>query len=149
MNDAPQYRMVNIAGRPIYPLLAQFPVVCFTGALVSDIAYWRTANLIWSTFSAWLLAVGVILGIVALIIGLIDFFTDRFVRRQRAAWVYMIGSLLALVLSIFNLFVHGRDGWTAVVPTGITLSVIVFLILVFDTWVGWPSGYRYDLGLSK
>jgi hypothetical protein len=30
----------------------------------------------------------------------------------------------ALVVELFNMFIHTRDGWTAVVPTGMTLSIL-------------------------
>ena len=30
----------------------------------------------------------------------------------------------ALVVELFNAFVHTIDGWTAVVPTGMTLSIV-------------------------
>lgn len=32
----------RLGERPLYTLLVQFPVVCFVGALATDIAYWRT-----------------------------------------------------------------------------------------------------------
>jgi uncharacterized membrane protein len=51
----------------------------------------------------------------------------------QGVWPRMFASLgyaIALVLSIFNAFVHSRDGYTSVVPTGLTLSAIVAIILV-------------------
>ena len=46
---------VLLGNRPAYSFLVQFPVVCFVATLVSDVAYWRTANFLWETFSVWLL----------------------------------------------------------------------------------------------
>ncbi|MGO4833581.1 DUF2231 domain-containing protein, partial [Rhizobiaceae sp. 2RAB30] len=49
----------SIAGHPIHPMLVTIPIACFVGALLTDVAYWRTAEMTWANFSAWLLTVGV------------------------------------------------------------------------------------------
>ena len=54
-------------------MLVPFPIVCFVGTLISDIAYYATANMIWADFSAWLVTIGVIMGLLAAVAGLIDF----------------------------------------------------------------------------
>ncbi len=46
-----------------------FPIACFGCALVTDIVYWRTADIMWADFSAWLLTVGLIFGVLAAIAG--------------------------------------------------------------------------------
>src|SRR3569832_1993573 len=49
----------QIAGRPIHPMLVPIPIACFVGALLTDIAYVASAEIMWADFSAWLLLVGV------------------------------------------------------------------------------------------
>jgi uncharacterized membrane protein len=44
--------------------------------------------------------------------------------------------------------VHSRDGYTAVIPTGIILSTVVVLILIFNAWTGWSMIYRQGVGVS-
>jgi uncharacterized membrane protein len=139
----------QIAGHPIHPMLVPVPIVCFVGALLTDIAYYATANMIWADFSAWLITVGVIVGVLAAIAGLIDFLGNRHIRAKAPAWPHVLGNLLVLVLSIFNLFVHSRDAWTSVVPTGLILSVIVVLILPVTGWLGWSMVYRYGVGVAR
>ena len=34
----------------------------------------------------------------------------------------------ALVVELFSMFIHTRDGWTAVVPAGMTLSILGVLL---------------------
>ena len=60
----------SIAGIPIRALLSPFPIVCFIGALLTDITYWQTAEMMWADFSAWLVTVGLIMGVLAFIAGL-------------------------------------------------------------------------------
>jgi len=139
----------HIARHPIHPMLVPFPIVCFIGALVTDIAYYATAEPIWADFSSWLLVVGVIMGVLAAIAGLIDFLGNRLIRAQTPAWPHLIGNLLVLVLSFFNALIHQRDGWTAVVPTGLILSIIVVLILPITGWLGWAMVYRHGVGVAR
>ncbi|MGY3452896.1 DUF2231 domain-containing protein [Bradyrhizobium sp. USDA 4353] len=139
----------RIARHPIHPMLVPFPIVCFIGALVTDIAYWRTAEIMWADMSAWLLLIGLIMGILAGIAGLIDFLGNRLVRAQAPAWPHMIGNLIALVLAFFNNMVHARDAWTSVVPTGLILSLVTVLILPITGWLGWSLVYRHRVGVAR
>ena len=139
----------QIAKHPIHPMLVPFPIVCFVGTLITDIAYSATANMIWADFSAWLVTVGVIMGVLAAIAGLIDFLGNRLIRAQRPAWPHVLGNILMLVLATFNVFVHGRDAWTSVVPTGLILSAIVVLILPVTGWLGWSMVYRHGVGVAR
>ncbi len=148
MNDN-LHSTAKIAGRPIHPMLVPFPIVCFIGTLVTDIAYWRTAQMMWANFSAWLLAIGIITGVLAAIAGLIDFLANRLIRAQRPAWPHMVGNIVVLLLALLNSFVHTRDAWTSVVPTGLILSVIVVLILPVTGWLGWSMVYRHGVGAVR
>ena len=138
----------RVARHPIHPMLVPFPIVCFIGALITDITYWRTAEIMWADMSAWLLMVGLIMGVLAGIAGLIDFLGDRLIRAQTPAWPHMIGNLLALVLAFFNNLVHTRDAWTSVVPTGLILSLVTVLILPITGWLGWSLVYRHRVGVA-
>ena len=108
----------RIGGHPIHPMLVPFPIACFVGAFVTDLAYWRTAAVMWETFSVWLLTAGLVMAGFAVLAGLIDFIGSKHIRALKPAWPHVLGNLLALVLSVVNAFVHSRDGYTAVVPTG-------------------------------
>lgn len=139
----------QIAKHPVHPMLVPFPIGCFVGALIADIVYCATAEMMWADFSTWLLGVGVIMGVLAAIAGLIDFLSDRMVRAQRPAWPHMLGNLAVLVLATLNVLVHSRDAWTSVYPTGLVLSAIVVFILFFTGWLGWSMVYRHGVGVNS
>ena len=140
--SAPIVPKATLHGVPIHAMLVPFPIVCFVGALVTDIAYANTANLQWSNFSAWLLAVGTLFAGIAAMFGAIDwFFGTRKGGRPLIGWIHMIANLVLFVVALFNNLVHARDGWTAVVPAGLTLSAITVLLLIVSGHLGGRLAY--------
>src|SRR5436190_23434508 len=81
----------RIAAHPIHPMLVPFPIACFVGTLLTDLAYWKTAEMMWADFSAWLLFAGLVMGVLAAIAGLTDFLGNRLIRRLAPAWFLMVG----------------------------------------------------------
>jgi len=140
---------VQIAHHPIHIMLVPIPITCFVGAFITDIAYWLTAEMMWANFSAWLLTVGLIFGVLAAIAGLIDFLSNRRIRSQSPAWPHMLGNIAVLVLAFFNVLIHTRDAWTSVVPVGLILSLITVLILPLTGWLGWSLVYRHGVGVAR
>ena len=139
----------QIARHPIHAMLVLIPIVCFVGALVTDIAYAVTAEMMYADFSAWFLLVGFIFGVLAAIAGLIDFLSNRQIRALAPAWPHMIGNLAVLILAFFNNLIHTRDAWTSVMPVGLILSIITVLILPVTGWLGWSMVYRHGVGVAR
>jgi uncharacterized membrane protein len=67
-------------------------------------------------------------------------------RNQRPAWIRALAYAAAVVLSILNVLVHSRDGYTAGVPMGLTLSGVVLVVLLFAISPGWTLTHRYRIG---
>jgi uncharacterized membrane protein len=133
---------IRIASVPLHAVLVPFPIACFTGAMITDIVYSRTGVMQWSNFSAWLLAFGLLMGAIAAVFGLLDFLLGGR-ARPRIGWLHLAGNALVLLLALFNSFVHARDGWTSVVPTGLTLSVITVVLLAVTGFLGHRMTYAY------
>jgi uncharacterized membrane protein len=125
-------------------MLVPFPIGCFAGALITDLVYWRTPDVLWERFSVWLITAGLIIAGFAAIAGVIDFAVGK--RIRTLAWPHAVGYPLALLLSLINAFVHSRDGYTAIVPTGLMLSGLVVVILLVTGWVGSALVYRDRTG---
>jgi uncharacterized membrane protein len=113
-----------IVAAPVYLLFFPIPVVCFLAALVTDIAYASTAFLMWLHFSQWLIAGGLAFGTLAGVVLLIEFFASGLHRAGNVAWIHLLSFLSMLVIELLSALVHTIDGWTAVVPWGMALSIV-------------------------
>ena len=128
--------------RPLHPLhaiLLAFALPLFLGGLISDMAYARTFHIQWSNFAAWLIAGGLFMSAFALLWALIDVILHRRAPGMRAI-VYLALLAVMWTLGFFNALVHAKDAW-AVMPAGLWLSVIVTLLALAASWVGY-SGLR-------
>lgn len=135
------------SGSALFRILVSFPIACFSGALVTDITYAVTAEMIWADFSAWLLATGIILGVIAAFIGIIDFLVNRRGRPAGPVWLVAIGCLCVLVLAMLDNLVHSRDAWTSVVPAGLALSAVTVIVMLITAWFGAARVYRPVLAI--
>jgi uncharacterized membrane protein len=130
--------------RPIHKIMVSFSAAYFVGAFVTDLAYWHIPDVLWERFSIWLITAGLVmagLGVIAYVFDLAD-------RRsiERPAWPRAVGYAIAVLLSLTNAFVHSRDGYTAVVPLGLTLSALVVIVLLLTAWVGMALANRDRVG---
>ena len=133
MRDVGSRSVTSAANIAVHQILVPFPVAYFTAALATDLVYWQTAEVMWENFSVWLITVGLIMAGVAGIAAVVDLVSGK----HRPAWPRVGGYALAVLLSLINVFVHSRDAYTAVVPTGLILSMLAVVILLAMAPAGW------------
>lgn len=131
-------RLVGLAAHPLYPALLPIPIICFAGALITDLAYIASTEMMWLDFSSWLLLAGLIGGGLAGALLIIELIRSH---NRRALVPHLACLFAAWVIAVFNSFIHARDGWTAVVPTGLSLSIAATVLGVLAGWF-WQSAYR-------
>jgi uncharacterized membrane protein len=136
MNSDIGGRLPRVGAHPLLLILISFPIACFCCALVTDAVYAQTADILWSDFSDWLLAVGLGMGVLAAIAAIADAGAIRRARGMRPVIAVGLGGLIVLALAALNNFVHSRDAWTSVVPQGLGLSAITVVVIVITAWLG-------------
>lgn len=110
-------------GHLVFGTVNAFPVACLTLVPLTDLVYIQTSNLMWLHFSEWLLLVGTTLAVVALALRAVQ----HLMRHLRLSWPVGLLKLVVIATAIVNNLVHTADGWTAVVPWGMTLSIVTVL----------------------
>ncbi|WP_435953720.1 DUF2231 domain-containing protein [Dryocola sp. BD626] len=121
-------------GRPasvvaLYELLNPLPTGFFVAAWIFDILYIKTFNLMWTDAANWLIAIGLLLAIIPRIINMIFVWSGPRRLYHPVVKTHFWLSLLAIVLAVFNAFIHSRDAY-AVVPAGVILSTLVVVLLL-------------------
>jgi uncharacterized membrane protein len=103
---------------------------------------------LWVNASLWMLGVGLIMAALAAVMGLIDVLGDVQIRNLSDAWLHAGGNGVAVVIELYNWYSRYEHGSAAVIPTGLILSLVVVLILVFTGWKGWEMVYRHRVGVA-
>jgi uncharacterized membrane protein len=127
--------------RPLHPFFVGLGGALLMAELFTDYMYSSNALMQWANFSAWLITGGLVLALIAAIVLLVEFVLGR---TGPIRWLDFGLVAVAALLSLLNVFVHTRDAWTSVVPTGITLSLIVAILLVVAGLRGWRVTMRGD-----
>ena len=127
------------APHPIHGMLGAYPLAFFTAALLTDIAYAETAQMHWANFSVWLITGGIVMGLLAAAAGIVDAIVTRGTRRRTSSRLHSILTIVTFVLAIINGFIHSRDAWTSVVPTGLILSGITAILVLVTSWLGYAA----------
>ena len=126
-------RRGNVVAHPgaaaaIHRWLGIYPTVLFTFALITDFAYMQTALLQWQYFSIWLITAALFMGGFTVVAGIVDWATGGAHGQRGFGWHFGL-TILALIVGLVNAFIHSRDGWVAVVPQGIVLSLLTVILL--------------------
>lgn len=137
----------SIAGHPIHPMLIPLPIGLLVGALAADVAYALTEVAMFAEVAPWLLGAGVVTGGLAAVFGVADFATIGRARALSSGWVHAIGNVVLLLVALGNLLLRTIQGAeAAVVPWGVTLSVVTAVLLAATGWAGGELVYRHLIG---
>jgi uncharacterized membrane protein len=118
----------SVVADAVYGLLNPIPFGFFVAALIFDILYARTAELLWGKGAAWLITFGLLFAVVPRLVNLAQvWITSRHAAPRTDKLDFWL-NLLAIVAAIFNAFVHSRDAY-AVVPAGVWLSACTVILL--------------------
>ncbi len=121
---------------PLHALLLAGSLPLFIGGLLTDLAYYNSYHIQWSNFASWLIAGALVVSGLALLCALIGL--CRSDRRQGTGLIYFLVLLGGWILGFINALIHAKDAW-AIMPTALVLSVIVTLLMLVATWLGFFS----------
>jgi uncharacterized membrane protein len=142
-HDHPQ-STARIAGHPIHPMLIPFPIVCFVLAFVCDILYAQGRTEL-ATASKWLLAIGLVMAALAAVAGLTDFLGEKRIQVSDAIQ-HAVANVTAVVLELVNLLMRrGNDDFIG--STGVYISLVVVLMLLYSGWKGGDLVYKHGMGV--
>jgi uncharacterized membrane protein len=137
----------NLAGHPLHPLFITLPIGFFVATFLFDLVYWQTEQDAFATGAVWLLGAGIAGAVLAAVTGLADFFGDPRIRGLGDAWQHAIGNVIMVLAQLFNFYERYRYGASAVVPLGLSLSLVSVLIMLFTGWKGGEMVFRHRVAV--
>ncbi|WP_145143347.1 DUF2231 domain-containing protein [Pseudomonas duriflava] len=127
------YRNYRTTPHPLHAILLAGTVPLFLGALLSDIAYFRSFQIQWNNFSSWLIAGGLVFCGLAILFALVNLI--RASQKKGRPLVYFLLLVVTWALGFINALEHAKDAW-ATMPFGLILSLIVTLLACVAAWIG-------------
>lgn len=138
----------NLLGHPIHPMLIVFPLGLFPAAVVCDIIFLVRNNPHWGHIAFWLIAGGVLGGLVAAIFGFLDWLgLESGTRAKRiGAWH---GGINVIVTGLFLVsWLMRRAAPDAPTMAAIAVGIIALVFALVAAWLGGELVYRLSVGVD-
>jgi uncharacterized membrane protein len=139
----------KFAGHPLHPILIAFPLGLLPTAVAFDIAALVLSHDRWFNISFWIMAAGILGGIVATLPGLVDWIAIPNNTRAKAigSW-HGGGNAVVLILFAISWFI--RRGHAEVPSNGaLILSFSGVVLALFTGWLGGELVDRLGVGIDS
>ena len=139
----------RLFGHPIHPMLIVFPLGLLGTSLVFDILHLATGGEHWALVSYYMIAAGILSGLLAAPFGLIDWLgLPGGTRAKRIGLLHGGGNVVVLLLFTLSWFLR-RDLPTAPGGLEVGLSVIAVLLALVSGWLGGELVNRLGVGVDE
>lgn len=139
----------KLFGHAIHPILIVYPLGLLSTAVIFDIIYLVTANPRWATVSFWMIAAGVIGGLLAAVFGLIDFANiPSGTRAKRIGLVHGLTNVGVMVLFALSWWLRS-DLPEAPPIVALALSFIGVGGASLGGWLGGELVERLGVGVAE
>jgi uncharacterized membrane protein len=142
----------KVLGHAAHPILIVFPLGLLATAVIFDVVYLVTGTAQWSVIAFWLIAAGIIGGLVAAVPGWIDWFAiPSNTRAKSVGLIHGLGNVAVLVLFVVSWLLR-RDGGSGFEMAGTPGSVALvcsFAGAGLALLTGWLGGELIErLGMA-
>lgn len=140
---------VKLFGHPIHPMLVVFPLGLLGTAAMFDILFLATGSRVLATVSFYMIAAGVVGGLLAAIFGFIDWLAIPSNSRARSTggWHGLGNVVIVGLFAVSWLIRGGNDDF---LPNGLALilSFAGFALALITAWLGGELVYRLGVGVD-
>lgn len=139
---------VKAFGHPIHPMLIVFPLGLLATSLIFDIIHWITGNGFFSVVAFWMIAAGVIGGLLAAIFGLIDWLAIPGGTRAKTVGLWHgSGNVVVVVLFILSWLIRLNTQANPPIIASL-LSVLAVVLALVTGWLGGELVDRLGVGVD-
>jgi len=126
----------RIFGHAIHPILIVYPLGLLSTAVVFDVIYLVTGNPTWTTVSFWMIAAGIVGGLLAAVFGLIDYLSiPGGTRASSIGLLHGLTNLFVMILFIASWLLR-YDLPNVPSTAALTLSFVGVAAAFLGGWLG-------------
>lgn len=139
----------KLFGHAIHPILIPFPLGLLTTSVGFDVVYLLTGNGKWSEIAFWMIAAGVVGGLVAAVFGAIDFsrVPDGTRAHSIGVWHAVLSGSMVVLFAVSWWLRAGEPTEPGAVP--IVLSVSGVVLAGLTGWLGGELVERLGVGVYE
>ncbi len=139
----------KVMGHPIHPILVPFPLGLLTTSVIFDVVYLLTGGARWAEISFWMIAAGVIGGLLAAVLGLIDWLgIPSGTRAKVIGLAHGLSNVVMVALFAMSWLLRaGAPGEPGVLP--IVLSFLGVGLASLGGFLGGELVFRMGIGVAE
>jgi len=138
----------KLFGHAIHPILIVYPLGLLSAAVIFDVIYLVTGNPTWTTVSFWMIAAGIIGGLLAAVFGLIDYLNiPSNTRASRIGLLHGLTNLFVMILFIASWLLR-RNSPDVPSSAAFALSFIGVAAALLGGWLGGELVERLGVGVT-
>jgi uncharacterized membrane protein len=139
----------KLLGHPIHPMLIVFPLGLLATAVAFDIVALVQKSTAWFVISFWMIAAGIIGGLLAAIFGLIDWLAIPKGTRAKSIGLWHGGTNVIVVLLFIASWGIRRAGDGIPSSTALALSFVAVALALVGGWLGGELVDRLGVGVDS
>jgi uncharacterized membrane protein len=126
----------KLFGHSIHAMLITFPIGLLVTAVIFDVLHLVTNGTVWTTISYYMIAAGIVGGLVAAVFGLIDFLAiPSGTRAKGVGRTHGIGNVIVVLLFLTSWWLR-RPSPQAPSGTAYVFSFLGVALAAFTAWLG-------------
>ena len=139
----------KLFGHPIHQMLVAFPLGLLATALVYDVMHLITGNGYWSEIAYWMIAAGVITGLLAAPFGFIDWLAiPSGTRAKRVGALHGVGNVIVVLLYAGSWLIR-MDDPRLPAALAYVLAFCGGALALFTGWLGGELVDRLGVGVDE
>ena len=139
----------RLFGHPVHQMLIPFPLGLLATAAIFDLLSLVRHNGHWSEIAFWMIAAGIIGGLIAAVFGLIDWLAiPAGTRAKRVGALHGIGNVVVVALSVGSWLMRRADPMTPSVAA-LALSFAGVALIALTGWLGGELVDQLGVGVNK
>jgi uncharacterized membrane protein len=139
----------KLFGHPIHQMLIVFPLGLLATSVIFDMIYLITGNGYWTEIAFWMIAAGVVGGLVAAVFGLIDWLAiPKNTRAKSVGILHAFTNVVVLGLFSASWFLR-QDMPNRTTMLAIGLSLAACVLSSIGAWLGGELVTRLGVGVDN